>query len=217
MVLGSRAAAGALGPVAVGSVLTTMVFAGGHISGGHYNPAVSFAVMVRGKLSLNEFASYAVVQLAAGTVGGLVARAVVGTTGCVAGTPWKIFVVESLFTFALAYVVLNVATARATAGNSYFGLAIGFTVLAGAIAVGGVSGGLFNPAVALGVEFVDALAWSNYWIYVAASMLGAGMAATAFLRVQPAETKEAAVGDRYASRRTVFAAATRIDSADGHH
>lgn len=188
-VLGSRAAAGALGPVAVGSILTTLVFAGGHISGGYYNPAVSFAVMIRGKLSPDEFASYAVVQLAAGTVGGLLARAVVGTTERVAGTSWKIFVVESLFTFALAYVVLNVATARATAGNSYFGLAIGFTVLAGALAVGGISGGIFNPAVALGVEFVHALAWSNYWMYVVSSTLGAGLAAVAFSYVQPTETK----------------------------
>jgi aquaporin Z len=115
--------AGPLAPLAIGSVLMVMVFAGGHISGGHYNPAVSLAVMIRGKLGGAEWVSYILTQLAAGAIGGVVARGIVGGdhTGHFASTG-KIFVVELLFTFVLAYVVLNVATARSGEGNSYFGL-----------------------------------------------------------------------------------------------
>jgi aquaporin Z len=183
-----KTGAGTLAPLAIGSILMAMVFAGGDISGGHYNPAVSFAVMIRGKLTAGEWLCYTAVQLGAGTVGGLAARTIVG-----AGRPettantWKILVVELLFTFALAYVVLNVATARTSEGNSYFGLAIGFTVAAGAFTVGGISGGAFNPAVALGVSILGRFAWNELWIYVVASLAGAAIAAVAFLYVQPSE------------------------------
>lgn len=80
---------------------------------------------------------------------------------------------EFLFTFALCFVVLNVATVKATHGNSYFGWAIGFTVLVGAYAVGSVSGGAFNPAVALGITLLNLSLWSNIWIFIVANLLGA--------------------------------------------
>src|SRR6201993_1268715 len=79
---------------------------------------------------------------------------------------------EFLFTFALVYVVLNVATAKGSSGNSFYGLAIGFTVLAGAFAVGGISGGAFNPAVAIGATTMGLSPWSNIWIYLVAEFLG---------------------------------------------
>jgi aquaporin Z len=184
--------AGALAPLAIGAVLMVMVFAGGHISGGHYNPAVSTAVLTRGKLAMTEWSSYVAVQLAAAAVGGLLARGVNGPAhAAVLGSTWKILVVEFVFTFALAYVVLNVATGKATEGNSYFGLAIGFTVAAGAFAVGGVSGGAFNPAVALGASVLGIFSWSHYWIYVVANLLGGVAAALAFLYLQPAERPSA--------------------------
>ncbi len=180
--------AGALAPLAIGAVLMVMVFAGGHISGGHFNPAVSTAVLTRGKLAVTEWSSYVAVQLAAAAVGGLLARGVNGPGhAAVLGSTWKILVVEFVFTFALAYVVLNVATAKATEGNSYFGLAIGFTVAAGAFAVGGISGGAFNPAVALGTSVLGIFSWGHYWIYVVANLLGGAAAALAFLYLQPAE------------------------------
>ena len=183
-----KTGAGALAPLAIGSILMAMVFAGGHISGGHYNPAVSFAVMIRGKLTAGEWLCYTATQLGAGAAGGLAARSIVG-----AGRPetisnaWKILVVELLFTFALAYVVLNVATARTSEGNSYFGLAIGFTVAAGAFTVGGISGGAFNPAVALGLSILGRFAWNELWIYLVAALAGAAIAAVAFLYTQPSE------------------------------
>jgi aquaporin Z len=189
--------AGALAPLAIGALLMVMVFAGGHISGGHFNPAVSTAVLTRGKLALPEWLGYVAVQLAAAAVAGVLAQAVNGPAhAAAAASTWKILVVEFVFTFALAYVVLNVATAKATEGNSYFGLAIGFTVTAGAFAVGGISGGAFNPAVALGASVLGLFSWSHYWIYVVASLLGGITAAQAFLYLQPAERVPAQAAER---------------------
>jgi aquaporin Z len=102
----------------------------------------------------------------------------------------KMLVVEFLFTFALAYVVLNVGTAKGTEGNSFYGLAIGFTVAAGAFAVGGVSGGAFNPAVAIGAMVLGLLSWGDIWIYLIANIAGAVAAANVFLFIQPAEKLE---------------------------
>jgi aquaporin Z len=99
----------------------------------------------------------------------------------------KMFVVELLFTLALTYTVLNVATARGTEGNSFYGLAIGGTVLVGAFAVGGVSGGAFNPAIALGASVTGLFKWSNYWVYLLAELVGGAAGALAFLFVQPEE------------------------------
>jgi aquaporin Z len=90
------------------------------------------------------------------------------------------FIAEFLFTFALCFVVLNVATAKATANNSYFGWAIGFTVLVGAYAVGPISGGAFNPAVAVGISVLNVSLWSNLWVYILAELIGAGLAALVF-------------------------------------
>jgi aquaporin Z len=94
---------------------------------------------------------------------------------------------EFVFTFALAWVVLNVATSRGTEGNSFYGLAIGFTVVAGAYAVGGISGAAFNPAIAVGAMVTGLLEWSNIWIYLIADLLGAATAAFTFLYVLPGE------------------------------
>lgn len=171
--------AGLLAPLAIGSVLAVMVFAGGHVSGGHYNPAVSLAAFLRKKLSLDDLWKYWLVQLAAGVVAALTVLYFKG-----AGAPaplepdhLKALLAEFLFAFALCYVVLNVATTRATSGNSYFGWAIGFTVLVGAYAVGAISNGAFNPAVALGITILNLSHWSNLWIYIVANLLGGAAAA----------------------------------------
>lgn len=179
-----------LAPIAIGSLLMVMVFAGGHVSGGHYNPAVSTAVFLRGKIKANEYGAYVVTQFVAAVLAGLLVTAVGGkeTAGVTAATG-KMLVVEFLFTFALAYVVLNVATAKGTEGNSFYGLAIGFVVIVGAISVGWVSGGAFNPAIALGATVLGAFPWSHIWIYLLADFAGAAAAAAAFLYIQGEHAK----------------------------
>jgi aquaporin Z len=97
---------------------------------------------------------------------------------------------EFLFTFALIYVVLNVATATGTSGNSFYGLAIGFTVLVGAFSVGNISGGAFNPAVAAGISVMGLSAWPNIWIYLLADFGGAAVAAGAFKALNPADRED---------------------------
>lgn len=180
--------AGILAPLAIGFVLMVMVFAGGHISGGHYNPAVSTGVLIRGKMTPPEWLGYVVVQFVAAALGGLLARGIGGheSAAHVLSTG-KIFVAELIYTIALVYVVLNVATARGTEGNSFYGLAIGGTVAVGAFAVGGVSGAGFNPAIALGASITGVFNWSHYWIYLVAPLVGAVLAAAVFLFVQPEE------------------------------
>ena len=178
-------------PIAIGSVLAVMVFAGGHISGAHYNPAVTLAIHLRGKIGMNEAIAYWVTQILGGIVAAIVVglmkpampdAAMVGSVDVVAA-----LLAEFLFTFALAYVVLNVATAKANDSNSFYGFAIGFTVLAGAYAVGGISGGAFNPAVAIGGSIMKIFAWGNIWIYLVADLLGGAVAAFAFRFTHPRE------------------------------
>jgi aquaporin Z len=196
----NKAGAGALAPLAIGSILMVMVFAGGHVSGGHFNPAVSTAVFLRGRMAANEFVAYVATQFAAALIAGFVVRYVGGREAhVVTASSGRMLVAEFLFTFALAWVVLHVATARGTEGNSFYGLAIGFTVVAGAFAVGGISGGAFNPAIAFGAMVTGLFQWSNIWIYFLADFLGAAVAAYAFLFVLPAEKE---IGDIEAASTT---------------
>ena len=164
--------AGSLAPLAIGAVLMVMVFAGGHVSGGHYNPAVSTAVLARGKLPFKDYVAYIVAQLVAGAAaaGVVVALGYDPLAPIRTASVGRMLVVEFLFTFALAFVVLNVATSRGTEGNSFFGLAIGFTVATGAFAVGSISGGAFNPAVAVGASLMGLFTWSHIWIYLVANL-----------------------------------------------
>lgn len=174
--------AGAMAPLAIGSVLMVMVYAGGHVSGGHYNPAVTLAVMLRGKATGGELAGYWVAQLLAGLVAALAVGAMKQNAPVIGTIPptMPALVAEFLFTFALCYVVLNVATARGTEGNSNYGLAIGFTVLVGAYAVGGISGGAFNPAVAAGLVTMGLVETGSIWIYLVGNLLGGAAAALVF-------------------------------------
>jgi aquaporin Z len=188
----ATATAGTLAPLAIGATLMVMAFAGGHISGGHFNPAVSTAVLLRGKLAPRDYLPYIVTQGVAATLAGLLVRGLdygPASTLAVAGSG-TMLIVEFLFTFALAYVVLNVATAKDTEHNSFYGLAIGFTLAAGAFAIGSVSGGALNPSVALGASVLGMFAWSNIWIYLIAGFAGGAVAAAAFLLTQPAEAPE---------------------------
>ena len=177
-----------LAPLAIGSVLMAMVYMGGHISGAHYNPAVSVAILIRGKMEARDLIPYVLAQLSGAIVASLTVMLIVGDTFAPAPAAEAGLVVvllcEALFTFALSLVILNVATDDATAGNSFYGLAIGFTVMAGAFAVGSTSGGVFNPAVGTGPILIDALVgdgiWDHLWIYWAGPVLGAVAAAGVF-------------------------------------
>jgi aquaporin Z len=180
---------GIIPPLAIGSALMVMVYAAGHLSGAHFNPAVTLAVWIRGRCKTADVGPYIAAQvagaaLAAVTTAFLRPDAVVDVM--VPNVP-RALVAEALFTFALAYVVLNVATAKANAGNSFYGLAIGFTVLTGAFAVGDISGGAFNPAVAVGITMMGLSAWSNIWIYLVACFGGAAAAGVVFKMLNPAD------------------------------
>lgn len=173
--------AGPMAPVAIGATLMVMVYAGGYISGGYYNPAVSLAVYIRGKLTLSEMIAYWIAQLLGGAIAALVALNVFQYTGTAGSLDTlKALVAEMLGTFALAYVVLNAATSSRSTGNSKYGLAIGFTVTAMAYIFGPVSGGAFNPAVALGASVFGAFAWSNIWIYLVGTLAGGAIAGLVF-------------------------------------
>ncbi|HLH52301.1 MAG TPA: aquaporin [Verrucomicrobiae bacterium] len=170
--------AGVIAPLAIGSALMVMIYAGGHISGGHYNPAVTLGVWIRGRCATADVLPYWAAQVAGAVLASLALNYLKGE---VSAKPMVLrtgpaLLAEFLYTFALVYVVLNTATAKGTANNSFYGLAIGFTVLAGAFSVGSISGAAFNPAVAVGISIMGLSAWSNIWIYLLACLTG-GLAA----------------------------------------
>jgi aquaporin Z len=180
--------AGDMAPLAIGSALMVMIYAGGHISGGHYNPAVTLGVWTRGKCPTADVPFYMVAQALGGLIAAVTVLYMKGSGAQIsASTPdvGRWLVAEFLFTFALVYVVLNVATSKDTDGNSFYGLAIGFTVLVGAYAVGAISGGAFNPAVALGVTAMGLSSWVNIWIFWLAEFAAGSVAGLLFRYLNP--------------------------------
>jgi aquaporin Z len=181
-------AAGVIAPLAIGASLMVMIFAGGHVSGAHYNPAVTLAVWIRGRLETKDVLPYMISQVAGGLLAALVAVFLVGS-----GKPMIIsnvpaaLLAEFLFTFALAYVVLNTATAKGTLDNSFYGLALGMTVMTGAFAVGGISGGAFNPAVAVGLGFMQLVHFPDLWIHLLGEFAAAAVAAALFKYINPTD------------------------------
>jgi aquaporin Z len=177
-------AAGVIAPLAIGSALMVMVYAAGHLSGGHLNPAVTLAVWLRGRCDTKDVVPYIISQVAAAALAATVVCFLYGsakTTMTIASADVpKALLAEFLFTFALAYVVLNSATAKGNANNSFYGLAIGFTVMTGAFAVGGISGGAFNPAVAVGIGLMKLVSLSQIWIHIVADLAGGAAAAVIF-------------------------------------
>ena len=189
-------------PLAIGTVLAVMIFAGGHVSGGHYNPAVSLAVFLRGdkkEFTATQMLIYWVVQLVAGFVAALLVMYLKGALAASGTDPVAVptvnlgavmlpaLIAEFLGTFALTYTVLNVATARGTSGNSFYGWAIGMAVLASAYAFGGISGGAFNPAVAVGITQMGVTGWVNIWICWVPQLLAGIVAAYVFKAAHPGE------------------------------
>ncbi len=164
-----------------------MVYATGHLSGGHLNPAVTLAVFTRGRCAAKDVIPYWIAQVLAGVAAALIAVFLVGKSG----TPMEIqnvpaaLVAEFLFTFALAFVVLNSATAKANAGNSFYGLAIGMTVMAGVFSVRAISGGALNPAVAVGAAVMKLVKFSDIWIHLVADLAGGLVAGLTFKFLNP--------------------------------
>lgn len=178
----------ALAPISIGFTLMVMVYAGGRISGAHYNPAVSLALMLRGALPGKMLVPYWGAQFVGAVAAGFLVWKFMGSPLWVAPadttTALKAIVGEAVATFALAYVVLHVATGKGTENNSYFGLAIGGTVAALAVAFGGITGGAFNPAVGIGPAIVSMVlgqgAPSMAWVYAVGPFAGGAVAAYVF-------------------------------------
>jgi len=175
-------------PLAIGSMLMVMVYMGGHVSGAHYNPAVTLGILLRGAMEKRDVIPYLAAQLLGAWVAAGTVYLITGATFAPAPGPnvstGAALLAEIVVTFALVLVILNVATAEATKGNSYYGLAIGFTVAAGAYAVGPVSGGAFNPAVGVGPIMVHALSgnggFGDLWLYLVGPLVGAAAAVPVF-------------------------------------
>jgi aquaporin Z len=177
--------------LAIGAILMVMVYMGGPISGGHYNPGVSLGVALRGKLSYGEMIAYWIAQVVGAICAVLVGWLLVGHPEAVGVQPFAgatlfpALVAEFVFSFALVLTVLSTATSAKSAGNSYFGLAIGFTVGAGVLAVGSLTGAAFNSAVGVGVVMFGLSATSNLWVYIVANLVGGAVAAAAFRFMSP--------------------------------
>lgn len=205
MMVGMTAKSNPQAPLCIGGILVALVYMGGHISGAHYNPTVSIAVWCRGKSTLVELLAYIFFQIVGGFAGAGVARGFTGADGF--GYPtfhyyWHAAIAEFVWSLLLAMVVLHSATSGATVNNSFFGLAIGFTVFAGAVVVGPISGGAFNTAVGLALPIVAGDA-AKCWMYVVMPPLGGAAAGLLFHFTSPddfkARFKSSAVADLVAS------------------
>lgn len=188
------------GPIGASLVLLAMVYAGGHISGAHYNPAITIAMLIRRKIAGMDVGGYILAQLAGATLAALIISygfGVTDTPDCSGPREGlvKSLLAEFISTFALAYVVLNVATTRGTTGNSYYGLAIAATVLGMAIVFGKYSGGIFNPAVALGLVVQQTMCLSQIWIYIVAPVAGGIAGTLVFLGVNEADKDPESIPD----------------------
>lgn len=183
-------------PIAIGAILLAMIFMGGHKSGAHYNPAVTLAILIRKKIETNEAIMYMVFQV----LGAILAAIIYYMFSSNAFYPkpsvdyFQAIILETIFTFALASVVLNVATTKKCEGNSFYGLAIGFTVMASAFAIGPLSGGALNPAVALGTILVDTFRGGDSIrflpIFLIGPFLGGALAAVFFRYINSEEFDE---------------------------
>lgn len=175
-------------PLAIGAGLMVLVYAGGHISGAHYNPAVTVAVCLRGSCSWADAPGYIAAQLIGAGFGAWTLYYFSGNfTEPIPLLTGPAFIAEILGTFALVWVILNVATSINNAGNSFYGLAIGAAVTALIYLFGDISGAAFNPAVAVGAGMMNFLDFADIWIHISGSLIGAILACYIFLYVNGRE------------------------------
>jgi len=175
--------AGDYAPFAIAATLMVMIYAVGHISGAHFNPAVTVAVWLRGACEKSDVVPYISVQALAGVLAAIVSQEILLAEPSVTAIDMdatNALAAEFLYTFALVYVILNVATSDVTQGNGYYGAAISFVVLAGALTVGGISWGSFNPAVSGALLVSGAIELSDLWIHLVPQFLAGVLAVQAF-------------------------------------
>ncbi len=188
--------AGPFAPLAIGIGLVALVYMGGHVSGAHYNPAVTLGIFIRGRCKGREVLPYILAELIGAVLAALVVKNIFAghvqldgkaaeITLWAAGATGPVIASEALFTFLLVFVILNVATAKGTANNQYYGLAIGFTVLVGVTTVGSISPGAFNPAVTVGLALMGNMAWADTWMHFLPQALGGVLAAFTFKGLHP--------------------------------
>ena len=185
-------------PIAVGAILIAMVYIGWHISGAHYNPAITLAVWIRGKIDIKNAVAYIFAQLlgafAASIVFYLIQERTFAPAPTVGVEIWKSILLELLFTFALCSVFLELATSERLKGNYIYGLAIGFTFLGGIYAIGGISGGVLNPAAAFGPQLMDTLEGGSglgkFYIYFIGCFGGGVLSAIVYKFLNPVEMKQ---------------------------
>ena len=180
---------GLFAPLTIGAVLIVMVYTGGPISGAHYNPAVTLAIYLSKKCTLKEVPYYIIAQLMGAILATYIVLFLTGTTESVVTLTFlPAFISEVLFTFALVFVILNVGFSNRSKGNAYYGIAIGLTVVAGIYAVGDISGGVFNPAVAISLIGMGITDLSTLGLYVGSQFIASVVAWKVF---QIIEMKEA--------------------------
>ncbi len=173
---------GHIAPTAAGLMLIVIMYSGFHISGGHFNPAVSLAVYLRGKLNSGDVLPYIVGQFLGGTLAAMLAGFLLSSMGIPEASPKELDIVPSLIaevlgTILFVYVFLNLTTIKKTAGNVFYGLTLGCTMTAAMYAFGGVSVGAFNPAIALSLTMASLTSWASIWIFLVANFAGGVLAA----------------------------------------
>ena len=179
--------AGDYAPFGIAATLMVMIYAGGHISGAHYNPAVTVSIYLRGACEKDEVLPYIASQVIAAVSAAIVVESLLFPDALspeMADLGTNAVVAELLFTFALAYVILNVATTESTSGNGYYGAAIALVVLAGAITVGSISLASFNPAVTSALIVSGKLALADSWMHFVPQFVGAIMATYVYKSTQ---------------------------------
>ena len=179
--------AGEYVPFAIAATLMVMIYGLGHVSGAHLNPAVTVGIWLRGACEKDEVAPYIAAQVIAGAAAALASANLLIADPSVTALELDMtqtIGAEFLYTFALVFVILNVATSEATAGNGYYGAAIAFVVLAGALTVGGISGGSFNPAVTGALFISGAIETADLWMHLVPQFVAGVVAAQAFKATQ---------------------------------
>jgi len=179
-------------PIAISAILTGMIYMGKDISGAYYNPAITIAGWLRGRMNFLEFLKYIAIQILAATIAALMYYLIIAKTFAPIPNntinPLKPLFIEAAFTFVLALVFLKTTTSKKTAGNSYYGIAIGFTVLGAIYAGSSISGAGYNPAAAIGSIIIDTIFWGwegyihNLWLYIVGPFIG-GAAATVVYKI----------------------------------
>lgn len=181
-------------PLAIGGILISLIFAGGPVSGAHYNPAVSLSITLRKAMESSDMIPYWLSQIFGSICGAIVGRFVVSNSFVISigddSTLIQALCAELIFTFVLCFVILCCATSPDVMNNHYdnhyFGVAIGVVVVVGAIMFGPISGAAFNPAVAIGLSLAGGFSNIGYGLLVSiCNLIGAVISVLCFFVIYP--------------------------------